>query len=343
MVDHFGVDPTAIAAAGPRVTKGDVERHIAGLLEDRPAALPSQAGSRAANGAMRAVPAARRLARELGIDLATVTGSGPDGRIQSKDVEAAQAHSPISRSPNRPSPDPSTPAIRRTVPLTGMRRTIAARLTASVQEIPQFTASVTVNMARANQIIADIRADADAHGPKVTVTTLLVKACAWALARHPGVNASWREQDGRAEIVEWDEINVGVAVALEAGLVVPVIRGADGHSLTKIAGMLADLSQRARSNSLKPDDMAGGTFTISNLGMVGVERFTAIINPPQAAILAVGRTVSRPAVDAHGQVVVQPLAELTLTSDHRLIDGALAGRFLTDLKGALEFPGRLFL
>ncbi len=334
MADAYGVDPTAISADGPRITKGDVERHVAGLLADRPAP-PSL--SEPVEGEIRAVPAARRLAREMGVDLAAVSGSGPGGRIQSKDV-AAQAQSPISQSPNLPSPNP---AIRRIVPLTAMRRTIAARLTASVQQIPQFTASVTVNMERANQIIADIRADGGADGPKVTVTALLIKACAWALARHPAVNASWREDSGKTEIVEWGEINVGVAVALDAGLIVPVIRRADGRTLAEIAGELADLSTRAKANSLKAEDLAGGTFTISNLGMVGVERFTAIINPPQAAILAVGRTLSKPAVDESGQIVVWPQADFALTSDHRIIDGALAGRFLTDLKGALEFPGRL--
>ena len=333
MANAYGVDPAAIPADGPRITKGDVERHVAGLLADRPAPVPVLA----ANEAIRAVPAARRLAREMGVDLAAVSGSGPGGRIHSKDV-ATQAQSPISQSPTLPSPNP---AIRRIVPLTAMRRTIAARLTASVQQIPQFTASVTVNMERANQIIADIRADGGADGPKITVTALLIKACAWALARHPAVNASWREESGKTEIVEWGEINVGVAVALEAGLIVPVIRDAGRRTLAELAGDLADLSARAKANGLKPEDLAGGTFTISNLGMVGVERFTAIINPPQAAILAVGRTLSKPAVDESGQIVVRPQADFTLTSDHRIIDGALAGRFLTDLKGALEFPGRL--
>ncbi len=344
MADAYGVDPAAISADGPRVTKGDVERHVAGLLAARPTLPPSTSplpSTGSGSGAVRAVPAARRLARELGLDLATISGSGPGGRIQSKDVEAAAA--PV-QPPSISSPSTSSGggggggvAVGRVVPLTGMRRTIAQRLTASVQEIPQFTASVTVNMERANQIIADIRTDAGDVGPKVTVTALLVKACAWALARHPGVNASWRE----TEIVEWGEINVGVAVALDAGLIVPVIRRADGRSLAEIAGDLAGLAERAKANSLKADELAGGTFTISNLGMVGVERFTAIINPPQAAILAVGRTTPRPGVDENGQLVVQPLADLTLTSDHRLIDGALAGRFLADLKGALEHPGRL--
>ena len=133
------------------------------------------------------------------------------------------------------------------------------------------------------------------------------------------MNASWREESGKTEIVEWGEINVGVTVALEAGLIVPVIRDAGRRTLAELAGDLADLSARAKANGLKPEDLAGGTFTISNLGMVGVERFTAIINPPQAAILAVGRTLSKPAVDESGQIVVRPQADFTLTSDHRII------------------------
>lgn len=341
MADQFGVDPTAIQSNGGRITKEDVERHIADLLAGQPPSTDS--GGR--GEAVRAVPAARRLARELGVDLADISGSGPGGRIQSRDVQAI-AQSPITQSPIAQSPIANRPInptpVRRTVPLTGMRRTIAQRLTASVQQIPQFTASVDVNMERATRIIADIRSAPGADdGPKVTVTALLVKACAWALARHPGVNASWQEENGKAEIVEWGEINVGVAVALDAGLIVPVIRHADRRSLAEIAGDLADLAGRAKTGKLTPNELAGGTFTISNLGMVGVDRFTAIINPPQAAILAVGRTVPRPVVDQRGQIVVQPQADFTLTADHRLIDGALAGRFLADLRGALEFPGRM--
>ena len=342
MVELYGVDPAAIPASGPRITKSDVERHIARLLADRPSAPPAP-GPTAPTSPLRAVPAARRLARELGVDLAGVQGSGPAGRIQSRDVAQAAQTQPATAPPIQPQTTPAPAAgeltIRRSLPLTGTRRPIANRLTASVQQIPQFSASVHVHMARANQIIDDIRADRrEGGGPKVTVTGLLVKACAWALARHPALNASFREN----AIVEWAEINVGVAVALEAGLVVPVIRNPAQRSLSEIAGELADLAERARSNSLKPADVQGGTFTISNLGMTGVESFTAIINPPQAAILAVGRILLQPVADDNGALSVQPLANFTLTADHRIIDGALAGRFLADLKGALEHPGRLF-
>lgn len=328
MVEQYGVDADAIPAAGPRITKSDVEAHIARLLAQRPPAP-------APDSRLRAAPAARRLARELGVDLADVRGSGPEGRIQSRDVTAAAQTAPAV-----PTAPPSEPlAVARRIPLTAMRRAIARRLTASVQQIPQFNVSLHVNMERALQIVADLRGDATAStSPKVTVTAILIKACAWTLARQPQVNASF----GGEEIIEWGEINIGVAVALEAGLVTPVIHHADRRSLTEIAGVLADLAERARARSLKAEELQGGTFTISNLGMVGIERFTAIIDPPQAAILAVGRTQPQPVVDENGQIVVQPLVDFTLTADHRIIDGALAGRFLTDLKGVLEHPGRLW-
>jgi pyruvate dehydrogenase E2 component (dihydrolipoamide acetyltransferase) len=329
MAEHHGVDPSAIPASGPRITKQDVEAYLA----QQPAQESAAPG---ANGeAIRAVPAARRLARELGVDLATVQGSGPDGRVQSKDVQQA-AHSPAP-APQSPIPSPQSPTVRRTVPLTGMRRTIANRLTASVQQIPQFTVSMHANMGRANGLIDDIRSEWREGQPKVTITSLLIKACAWTLARYPQVNASFQEN----AIVEWGEINMGVAVALEEGLIVPVIRSADRLNLTEIAASLNALADRARAGKLTPDDLQGGTFTISNLGMFGVENFTAIINPPQAAILAVGRTLPQPVVNERGEVEVQPLANLTLTADHRVIDGALAGRFLSELKRALERPGLL--
>jgi pyruvate dehydrogenase E2 component (dihydrolipoamide acetyltransferase) len=241
--------------------------------------------------------------------------------------------------PIPPAPTPAVEAgqltLRRSVPLTQMRRTIAERLTAAARDIPQFTVSLEVEMSRAQQTIDDARAIS--AEPKITLTALLVKACAWTLARHPAVNASFNQDS----IQEWADINIGVAAAVEAGLVVPVIRQAGRLSLSEIAAQLNDLGTRAREGKLRPEELRGGTFTISNLGMFGVEHFTAIINPPQAAILAVGRTVKRAIVAEDDQIVVKPMSDLTLTADHRVIDGARAAQFLADLKRVLEHPGAL--
>ncbi len=327
MAEAEGVELEVVQGTGPggQVTKEDVQSYLT-AQQAEPA--PSEAK-------VRAVPAARRLAREMGVDLTTISGTGPNGRIQSEDVRQAAAERPAVT----PSPAPEgRPPIRREIPLTGMRRTIAERMTTSVREAPQFTASVDVDMSRALAIVEDLQPAAEpADGPRVTLTTFLVKACAWALSRHPAINASL---DGE-RIVEWAEINVGVAVAVDEGLIVPVIREADRLGMRELAGKLTDLTTRAREGDLQPDDVQGGTFTLSNLGMFGVDRFTAILNPPQAAILAVGRVTRRALPTEDDRVEVRPIATLTVTADHRVVDGATVGRFLTDLQNAIERPGVL--
>lgn len=319
----INVQTVAPARAGERITRADVEARLAHQpAED--------------NGAIRAVPAARRLARELGIDLAQVSGSGPGGRIQSHDVrQAAEAAQRPAPAPASAPAAPGERAVGRRVPLTAMRRIIAERLTASVQTIPQFTVSMDVNVERALDMVADLRTTSGEV--KVTLTAFLVKACAWALGRHPGVNASY----GAEAITEWADINIGVAVSVEQGLLVPVVRHADRLGALEIAAQLADLGQRARAGKLQPQEMQGGTFTISNLGMFGADHFTAIINPPEAAILAVSRAAKVPVVTEDDRIEIKQMARLTLTADHRLVDGAKAAQFLADLKQAIERPGVL--
>lgn len=330
-----GVDLQTVspARAGERITRADVEARLAEPAAGQSAAAPG-------DQTIRAVPAARRLARELGLELAQVSGSGPGGRIQSPDVR--QAATTVAATPPvavaAPSPDiaPSTErAVRRQVPLTAMRRIIAERLTASARNIPQFTVSMDVNVERALAMVADLRNNSD--GVKVTLTAFLVKACAWALARHPGVNATY----GADAITEWADINIGMAVSVEQGLLVPVVHHADRLNTLAIAARIADLGQRARTGKLQPDEMQGGTFTISNLGMYGVDHFTAIINPPEAAILAVSQAAKVPVVTSDDLIEIRQLANLTLTADHRLVDGAKAAQFLADLKKAIEQPGIL--
>ena len=343
MAAEHGIDLRAVAATGPggRITREDVEAHLAAQAAPPPAA----------DGKVKAVPAARRLARELGVDLSTVTGTGPEGRIQSEDVEkaaaaakvapaevAAAAEQEISSAPQILSPSTSRPAVRRIVPLTNIRRTIAERMTQSVREAPQFTVEVDVDMGRAMAIVQDYRDGAGASaGPKVTVTALLVKACAWALTQFPAANSMY-EAD---QLVEWDEVNIGVATAIEQGLIVPVVHNADRLGMKEIAARLTDLTVRARENRLKLDDLQGGTFTISNLGMFGTDRFTAILNPPQAAILAVGRVAKRAMVGADDRIEVRQMASLALTADHRVLDGAAGAQFLALIQRALEHPGLL--
>jgi pyruvate dehydrogenase E2 component (dihydrolipoamide acetyltransferase) len=340
LAESHGLSLDCVAGSGPRgrITREDVE-----------AALTEGPGAR--NGKVRAVPAARRLAGELGIDLRTVPGTGPEGRIQSADVVAAaralrrdQEAAPAAEP--GPSPHPATepaatpaPAgdipIRRVVPLTNMRRTIAERMTASVREAPQFTVTVDVDMGRALGVVGDMKAGDG--GPRVTLTALMVKVCAWALRQHPEVNASYRND----AVVEWDEVNVGVATAIDQGLIVPVVRRADELGLRSIAAQVAELTGRARDGKFKREDLLGGTFTVSNLGMFGIDRFTAIVNPPQAAILAVGRVAKRAEVGEDDQVEIRPVASLALTADHRVLDGAAAARFLATVQRALQHPGLL--
>lgn len=320
-----GVDLQAVRGTGNqgRVTGRDVEAYLAS--QGSQAAQPQPL-----SGKVKAVPAARRLAREMNIPLDSVSGTGPGARIQSEDVRRAAAQRSMP-----PAPIQGRPAIRRTIPLAGMRRTIAERMTTSVRQAPQFTASVEVDMSRALAIVDDLRQESRLeNGPRVTLTTFLVKACGWALARHPTLNAALEGDN----ILEWEDINLGVAVAVQEGLVVPVIHYADRLGIRDVAARLLDLSVRAREGRLRPEDVQGGTFTLSNLGMMGIDRFTAILNPPQAGILAVGR-VSKRAVVEEDQVVIRPMATFTLTADHRLVDGAMAGSFLADLHQAIEHPG----
>ena len=321
------VDLQVISTSGAqRITKADIEGYLNHQQTE--------------TNIIKAVPAARRLAREVGMDLREIVGSGPAGRIQSQDVRQAraapkeEAHVAISQhTPEEIVDEPI--AIRQTIPLTGMRRTIADRLTKTIREVPQFTVSVEVNMERAIDIVDDLRKMEGV--PRVTLTAVLVKACARTLMRHPSINASYQTTG----IIEWADINIGVAVAIETGLIVPVLHHADRMGLIDIAHQLIDVGIRAREGKLQAQDVQHSTFTISNLGMFGVDQFEAIINPPQAAILAVGKVMKRPIVVEEETILIKPITNFTLTADHRVIDGAIAGRFLADLKQAIEHPGML--
>jgi pyruvate dehydrogenase E2 component (dihydrolipoamide acetyltransferase) len=322
LAQEKGIDLNLVHGTGPggRITKSDVQAFGA---TEAPTTLNK----------VRAVPAARRLARELGIDLATVQGSGPRGRVQSADVRTAEARQA------KLSPSTITPSnVLKTIPLTGMRLTIATRMQKSAQEAPHITFDADVDVTAAQDLRSRINALLNPDQPRVSLTAVIVKACAWALQRHPLVNSRLQGQ----EILLLKDVNIGVAVALEEGLIVPVIKAADQKGLTKIAVDIAQAAERARQGRLQMDDLTGGTFTVSNLGMFGVDRFTAIINPPETAIIAIGQVTNRLVPDAQGQPIVRPMLTATLSADHRVVDGAEAARFLSDVRRALEHP-ELFL
>ncbi len=327
LAKEHGIDVSTLQGTGPggRITRADVEAAIAARATVAAEVKPPPVEE----DKVKAVPAARRLARELGVDLTTVHGTGPGGRIQSEDVRrAAEAlRAPV-----------EGPRVLRTVPLTNIRRTIAERMVRSAREAPQFTVSMDVDMTRSLALLEEIQA-AQKPQTRITLTAWLVRVLAWALGRHPWMNASFQED----HIVLWEDINVGVAVAVEEGLVVPVIHRAQDMGLAAIAERLEDLVTRARDGNLRLEDVRGGTFTLSNLGMFGVDHFTALVNPPQAGILAVGRVVKRPIVLEDDQVAVRPMATLTVSADHRVVDGAIVARFLADVRAALELPSLLFL
>jgi len=288
-----------------------------------PVAVPA---SSATNGRIKASPLARRIARERGVDLASVRGTGPDGRIVAEDIERAEvgAAPPAVAATRVP-----TEVERR--PLSNVRRTIARRLT-EAWTVPAFQLTVDIDMTRADELVHKQRELNP--GVHVTVTDLLTKVCATALMRHRDMNVRF----GEDELLVYPTADVGIAVAAPQGLVVPVVRSAERLTLAEIAGARGDLVARAREAKLRTEDLDGGTFTISNLGMFGVDEFVAVLNPPQASILAVGRTREQ-VVPRDGELVVLPLMTATLTCDHRAVDGATGAEFLGTIKAFLEDPG----
>jgi pyruvate dehydrogenase E2 component (dihydrolipoamide acetyltransferase) len=282
------------------------------------------------------------MARDLGVSLEGVQGSGPRGRIIAADVKNAKpSAAPAQQQPaakeSKPAPAPLAPAPSletKIIPLSAMRRTIAKRLGESTGPIPHFylTADYDVtNLISVRQQMIEIT------GVKVSLNDFIIRGIALALRHHPAVNASW----GDDAITQHGEVHVGVAVATPEGLITPVIRNADQKSVADIATEVRALADKARNRRLKPDEYQGSTFTISNLGAWGIEHFTAIINPPNAAILAIGAAEARPVVDANRQIVVRDRMSVTMSCDHRIVDGALGADFLKTLRQYIEQPLRL--
>ena len=276
---------------------------------------PAEAAPRAARAArVNASPIAKRIAAERGVDLTAVQGSGPNGMITREDVEQTAGGESAGAAPE---------------PLSRVQQAVARHMLEAAA-VPTFAVEVEVDMAAATERRASL-------DPKPSFNDLVVKACAVALREHPRVNAAFSEQGFRYAT----EINIGIAVAAEDALLVPVVRAADGKSLQDIRAETRDLAEKARAGKLTPADLDGGTFTISNLGMHGVRRFEALLNTPQAAILAVGAVEPRPAVGTDGELVVRPLMSATLVCDHRILYGAEAAVFLGRVRELLEEPGSL--
>ena len=282
----------------------------------------------AAGGRVMASPVARRLARELQVDLSTVTGTGPRGRIVESDVRAAADASAAT-----PAAAESTDlTAKQVIPVSGIRQVIGERMSASLRDMAQLTIFTEADAtALRDRRAALVQETAAANGHRPTYNDLIVWHLARTLADYPLLNASMVGE----EIHCWEEINIGVAVALDSGLIVPVVRAANTKSVADLAGETADLAERARTNRLSPDELLGGTFTITNLGTLDVDGFTPIINPPQSAILGVGRIVPRPVV-VDGEIAVRYMVTLSLSFDHRIVDGAPAAQCLQALKQAIE-------
>jgi pyruvate dehydrogenase E2 component (dihydrolipoamide acetyltransferase) len=269
-----------------------------------------------------ASPAARRIARERGLDLSSVHGSGPEGAILAEDVV---------RPDSGQSATPGPPKIKETIQLTPMRRIVGERMTKSKQTAPHFYLSMDADMTEVTRRRSALKEKGEELVP--SINDFILSASARALKDFPSLNAAFTDQ--RVEI--YSDINIGVAVALEEGLVVPVIRNADRLSLQELAKQSRELAEKAQKKKLFPLDYEGGTFTVSNLGMLGVDNFIAIINPPQCAILAVGQVTPR--VVPHGEgIAVRPMMTISLSADHRVVDGAIAARFLQEVKRLLERP-----
>jgi pyruvate dehydrogenase E2 component (dihydrolipoamide acetyltransferase) len=273
-----------------------------------------------------ATPAARRFSKETGVSLNSISGTGPFGRIQAADVLRSEKSIPA----------PSGERQAQIVPLIDMRAKIARKMQTSFQTAPHIAETVEVDVSRLEIMRSHLTEIASSTGKgKVTLTAILVKLIAWALERHPYINSSLIDE----KIYLWKEINVGVATALENGLIVPVIHSANRLSFSETAEKLNDLSQRARQGKLELAEVQRGTFTISNLGMYGINQFRAIINPPEDAILSVGAVVRKPIViDDNDTIAVRPMISLTLSADHRVIDGVVAAKFLADLVKVIEHP-----
>jgi pyruvate dehydrogenase E2 component (dihydrolipoamide acetyltransferase) len=323
--------------------------------EPKPAAQSAAPAPANDEGRIFASPLAKRMAKQAGIDLAAIKGSGPNGRIVKADLAGAPAKpaaAPVAAPAAKPAPAaeqpkasaapaPAITAPHTKIPNSTMRKVIARRLTESKQTVPHFYLSSNFEIDALLKLRAELNAKSPKDGAgafKLSVNDLVIKACAVALRRHPNVNASYTEE----AIIQYTDVDISIAVAIPDGLITPIIRKADSQGLAAISNSMKDLGARAKSGKLKPEEFQGGGFSISNLGMFGIPEFSAIINPPQGAILAVGAGEKR-AVVKNDAIVIASMMTVTLSCDHRVVDGALGAEFLATLKGIIEEPLSLML
>ncbi len=344
------------AEAQARKTEGgeDKHQHAGGTaVADRESARATQTNGEATERIF-ASPLARKIAEEEGLDLSQVDGSGPSGRIVRRDVEEALARGGApSAKEKAPEPERPAPALMegggleaRTVELSNMRRTIARRLVESKTTIPHYQVTVSANLDPIMSLREQLNDQLESQGVKLTVNDFIVRACAVAMRQHPFVNSRWAEKNDEASIEVQGDVNVGVAIALPeergGGLVVATLPNTDRMGLRTISSETKRLASKAREKGLTIEEMSDATFTVSNLGMFGVEHFTAIINPPNVGILAVGAGMEKPVV-RDGELMVGTEMAMTMSSDHRVVDGAMAAQYLNTVKELLENPAALLV
>ena len=299
---------------------------------------PAPKIEKAEEARVKASPVARRIAAELGVDLSSVNGTGPEGRVTETDVRAAAKSKSAAPATKVPAAVKAGESAR--IQLSGMRKIIAQRLVESLGPVPHFYLNIDIDAAPLMEAREELKsAGEDADAAKITVNDFVLQASVQAAVKVPRVNASF---DGDA-IVQYADIDLGIAVAIEDGLLTPVIRAAQNKSLREISGLAKDLAHRARNKRMKPEEFQGGTFTVSNLGGMGIDSFSAVINPPQGFILAVGRITKVPVVDDCDQIIVGHSMSLTMSCDHRVIDGALGAEYLKELRHLLENPALLLV
>ena len=314
-------------AAPPKAEKKEPE------AEERPPAAEKPEEAR-----VKASPVARRIAAEFGVDLSNVKGTGPEGRVTETDVRAAAKSKAAAPKPSVPAAVNAGESAR--IQLSGMRKIIAQRLVESLGPVPHFYLTIEVNAGPLMEARQELKsAGESAEASKITVNDFVLKAAVQAAVKVPRVNASF---DGDA-IVQYADVDLGIAVAIEDGLLTPVIRAAQNKSLREISELAKDLAHRARNKRMKPEEFQGGTFTVSNLGGMGIDSFSAVINPPQGFILAVGKITKVPVIDDRDQIVVGHRMSLTMSCDHRVIDGALGAEYLKELRHLLENPALLLV
>jgi pyruvate dehydrogenase E2 component (dihydrolipoamide acetyltransferase) len=323
----------------PKAEEKEEQKTVAQKAEKKAEAeKPAPKVEKSEEARVKASPVARRIAAELGVDLASVKGSGPEGRVTETDVRAAAKSKP-------PAPKPSAQAAIKAgesarIQLSGMRKIIAQRLVESLGPVPHFYLNIDIDAGPLMEAREELKSAGEgADAAKITVNDFVLRAAVEAAVKVPRVNASF---DGDA-ILQYGDIDLGIAVAIEEGLLTPVIRAAQNKSLREISEVAKDLAHRARNKRMKPEEFQGGTFTVSNLGGMGIDSFSAVINPPQGFILAIGKITKVPVVDDCDQIVVGHRMSITMSCDHRVIDGALGAEYLKELRHLLENPALLLV